>query len=58
MNNQLELYFNTLSLSGPALTARKERIGGQNKKVLDYFQKRPEGYYTPFDVQIGKIIET
>lgn len=51
MNNQLELYFNTTSLSGPSLTARKERIGGQNWKVLHYFKSHPEGYYTPFDVQ-------
>ena len=48
---QLEFYFNTTSLSGPALTARKERIGGQNKKVLDYFRSHPEGFYTPFDIQ-------
>lgn len=51
MNNQLEFYFNTTSLSGPALTARKERIGGQNRKVLDYFRARPEGLYTPFNIQ-------
>lgn len=51
MNNQLEFYFNTTSLSGPALTARKERIGGQNRKVLAYFRAHPESYYTPFNIQ-------
>ena len=51
MNNQLEFYFNTNGLSDHDLKARKERIGGQNRKVLDYFRNRPEGYYTPFDVQ-------
>lgn len=46
-------YFNTVDLAGSELKKKEKKVGGQNEKILKYFQERPEGYYTPFDVQLN-----
>ena len=51
MSEQLSMYFNTTGLQGGELLEVKERIGGQNKLILDFFKRFNAGNYTPFEVQ-------
>ena len=50
MNEQLNIFYNTTSLKGENLVKREKRIGGQNLKVLNFFQLHPYENYIPHDV--------
>lgn len=47
---QLRMYFNTTGLEGKDLHAAKERVKGQNLRILSHFRSRPGIFMTPFDV--------
>jgi hypothetical protein len=46
-------YHNTVDLSGKELEKRQKRCDSQAEKILKYFQDRPDGYYTPFEIQLN-----
>lgn len=50
MEQQLAMYFNTTGLEGEDLEGKKKKVSGQNIFILDFFQDRPEQYFTPWDV--------
>ena len=49
---QLDIHFNTTNLSGSELKRREIKAGTQNAIVLAFFQRHPDGEFTPFDVQM------
>jgi hypothetical protein len=49
---QLDIFYNTTHMTPEELKRRKEIAGKQGKQIFSFFSDNPEGYFTPFEVQI------
>ena len=47
---QLNIFHNTIGLDPSESARMRERIRGQNRKILDFFRDNPAGKFTPFQV--------
>ena len=50
MNPQLEIFYNTTTLTTDDLKQRQIRNGSQNRKVLDFFKSHSYENYIPLEV--------
>lgn len=49
---QLEIFYNTTHIRGDELQKRRLIASGQCRSIFDFFKGNPEGYFTPFEVQM------
>jgi hypothetical protein len=48
---QMDLFYNTVHISGQELKERKVSNGLQNRQILRFFEENPSVSFTPFEVQ-------
>jgi hypothetical protein len=49
---QLDIFYNTTHLDPAELKIRKQVAGRQGEQILKFFRENPQGFFTPFEVQI------
>lgn len=52
MEQQLDIFYNTVNIKGSPLRAIKNKIRGQNKIIYDYFKSHPHDLLTPCQVHM------
>lgn len=55
--HQLNLFYNTTHLSAAEMKIRRQNAAYQNGRILRFFEDNPEGYFTPFEVQLYTALE-
>lgn len=54
---QLSLFYNTTHMNASELKIRRQSIAYQNGRILKFFEENPQGYFTPFEVQLYTNLE-
>ena len=49
---QLDIFYNTTHMTPEELKRRKQVAGRQSSQILNFFSDNPEGFFTPFEVQV------
>ena len=49
---QLDIFYNTTHLAPSELKIRKQVAGRQGRQILNFFNDNPQGFFTPFEVQV------
>jgi Fe2+ or Zn2+ uptake regulation protein len=51
-SQQLSIFYNTTHMTEEELRIRRLGVNKQNRAILKFFQDNPNGYFTPFEVQL------